>query len=92
MKIRNGKLPLITTTSFLFYRKFLPLIRVRAAEQTNLTNELCSFFYIYGNTESFQSFIDSTGILREHYMYYQAGEAYKKLDTLAIDCQDGVSP
>ena len=33
--------------------------------------------------------IDSTSGAREYYMYYQAGEEYKKLDTLAIDWQDG---
>ena len=30
--------------SYFFYRKFLLLIRVRAAKQANLVNELCSFF------------------------------------------------
>ena len=33
--------------------------------------------------------IESTDAVREYYMYYQAGEEYKKLDTLAIDWQDG---
>ena len=33
--------------------------------------------------------IESTDTVREYYMYYQAGEEYKKLDTLAIDWQDG---
>lgn len=33
--------------------------------------------------------IESTDAVREYYMYYQAGEEYKKLDMLAIDWQDG---
>lgn len=36
--------------------------------------------------------ISRTGISRDYYMYYQAGEEYKKLDTLAIDQKDGEMP
>ena len=63
MKIRNEKLPLITTASFLHlwqYREFSIIYR--------------EYRYPQGT------------------LYVLSGEAYKKLDTLAIDRQDGVSP